>query len=128
LNELIALAGTAELVPVAKRGNYVAALVFTIIPFCPSTLWAQLITHASNWRYNGILVGVWNFLGLVFVLLLYKDPPRPADRESKSAILQRIDYVGGLLSIGGCLLFMMGMQWGAVQASHSSLASLRDES
>ena len=115
LNELIALAGTAELVPIAKRGNYVGAIVFTILPFCPSTLWAQLIAKASNWRYNGILVGVWNFLGLIFVIIFYKDPPKPADRLSKSEISRRIDYVGGVLSIGGILCFMMGMQWGAVQ-------------
>lgn len=115
LNELIALAGAAELVPIAKRGNYVSAIVFTIIPFCPSALYAQLIAEASNWRYIGILVGVWNFLGLIFVVTLYKDPPRRAGRESKSERLHRIDYVGGVLSISGILLFMMGLQWGAVQ-------------
>ena len=38
LNELIALAGTAELVPVRKRGTYVGLVVFTILPFCPSVL------------------------------------------------------------------------------------------
>merc|ERR1712014_320600 len=36
LNELIALAGTAELVPTRKRGSYVGAVVFTILPSCPS--------------------------------------------------------------------------------------------
>lgn len=69
LNEFIALAGTAELVPVAKRGQYVGAVIFTIVPFCPSVVYAQLTAEASNWRYNGILVGIWNFLGLVFVMV-----------------------------------------------------------
>jgi MFS family permease len=46
--ELTALAVTSELAPTRKRGKYVSILVFTIIPFCPSVLWAQLIaSHAS---------------------------------------------------------------------------------
>lgn len=103
------------MVPVAKRGTYVAGLVFTILPFCPSTLWAQLISEAANWRWNAALVCGWNFIGLVLVLAFYRDPPRPADRQTKREILRKIDYIGGLLSIGGCIMFMMGMQWGAVQ-------------
>lgn len=121
-NELIALAGTSEMVPSAKRGMYVGLVVFTILPFCPSPLWAQLITQAAgSWRYIGILVGVWNFLGLILVVCFYKDPipltpPRPA-RE----ILREIDYVGGILSTFGVTLFMMGMQWGARQYSWGSV-------
>ena len=117
LNELIALAGTAEMVPVSKRGMYVGLVVFTILPFCPSVIYAQLIAEASNWRYNGILVCVWNFLGLVFVFFFYKDPPKPANALSNKEILRQIDYIGGLLSIGGVLCFMMGLQWGAEQVS-----------
>ena len=48
LNELIALAGTAEVVPVKDRGKYVGLVVLTILPFCPSVLYAQLIAEASN--------------------------------------------------------------------------------
>jgi hypothetical protein len=112
---LIALAGTAELVPVAKRGTYVGAVVFTILPFCPSVVYAQLIAEASSWRHNGILVGIWNFLGLAFVWFFYKDPPKPADALPPREILRQVDYIGGMLSIGGVLCFMMGMQWGAEQ-------------
>ena len=114
LNELIALAGTAELVPVRKRGTYVGLVVFTILPFCPSVLWAQLIAQASNWRYVGIPIGVWNFIGLVMVLFLYKDPAKNKVVDKKR-ILKEIDYVGGLLSTAGVVCFMMGMQWGAHQ-------------
>jgi hypothetical protein len=41
--ELTALAVTAELAPTRKRGAYVAVLIFTIVPFVPSGLYAQLI-------------------------------------------------------------------------------------
>ncbi len=119
LNELIALAGTAELVPVRKRGTYVGLVVFTILPFCPSVLWAQLIAEASNWRYVGIPVGLWNFIGLVLVLFVYDDPAKNRKIDKKK-VLREVDYIGGFLSTAG-------MQWGTHQVSLSlSLApSLR---
>lgn len=115
LNELIALAGTSEMVPVRKRAGYVGAVVFTILPFCPSPLWAQLITRDSNWRYVGALVGAFNAVGLVLVAVCYKDPVR--HRPAAKEVLKQVDYVGGLLSIGGVTTFMMGLQWGARQVS-----------
>ena len=126
LNELIALAGTAELVPVKKRGAYVGAVVFTILPFCPSVLWAQLIAKASDWRYVGIPVCVWNFIGLLLVLFAYKDPAKNRVIDKKK-VLREIDYVGGILSTFGVTTFMMGLQWGAVQvrgfSAHAGLSS-----
>ncbi|KAK4498386.1 hypothetical protein PRZ48_011044 [Zasmidium cellare] len=118
LNELIALAGTSEMVPIPKRASYVGGVVFTILPFCPSPLWAQLITKDSNWRYVGALIGAWNAAGLLLVAFCYKDPvilEKPKARE----ILSKVDYIGGLLSIGGITTFMMGLQWGARQYSWS---------
>ena len=53
--ELTALAGTAELAPVRNRGKYVAVLIFTVLPFVPSVLWAQLIAAKAGWRYCGAL-------------------------------------------------------------------------
>lgn len=116
LNELIALSGTSELVPIRKRSAYVGGVVFTILPFCPSPLWAQLIARASNWRYVGILVGVWNFIGLILVVFLYKDPAaRYGQKRPAKDVLKEVDYIGGLLSIFGITTFMMGLQWGASQ-------------
>lgn len=39
---------------------------------------------------------------------------------SRREVLRRIDYLGGFLSIGGFLLFMMGLQWGGYQYKWSS--------
>ena len=71
INELTALAVTSELAPTAKRGKYVAVLILTIIPFCPSVLWGQLIAskYPSAWRWVGLLCGIYNFIGLVSVVL-----------------------------------------------------------
>ncbi|KAF7192075.1 Trichothecene efflux pump TRI12 [Pseudocercospora fuligena] len=121
LNELIALAGTSEIVPVRKRGAYVGFIVFTILPFCPSPLWAQLIARMSNWRWVGLLVGLWNFVGLILVLFFYRDPAKTPHTRPAKEIAKEIDYIGGILSTFGITLFMMGMQWGAAQYSWGSV-------
>lgn len=111
INELTALAATSELAPTAKRGKYVAVLIFTIIPFCPSVLWGQLIAYHSSWRYIGLVCGVWAAIGFFLTLFFYFPPPRVNSQGlSRSEILSQIDYVGGLLSVVGMILFMMGMQ------------------
>jgi hypothetical protein len=116
INELTALAATSELAPTRKRGTYVAILVFTIIPFCPSVLWGQLIASHSSWRYIGLLCGIWIFIGLVLTVCFYFPPPRVNSAGlTNKEILSQIDFVGGFLSIAGMILFMAGMQWGGYQ-------------
>lgn len=107
INELTALAVTSELAPTAKRGKYVAILIFTIIPFCPSVLWGQLIAYYSTWRWIGLVCGIWNFIGLLMTAIFYFPPPRVNSTGlSRKQILQQIDYVGGFLSVAGMILFM----------------------
>jgi hypothetical protein len=89
--------------------------VLTILPFCPSVLYAQLIAQERNWRYNGILVGVWNFIGLLMCVFCYKDPSRLTEEYTARHVLRQVDYIGGILSTIGITLFMMGLQWGAAQ-------------
>jgi hypothetical protein len=122
INELTALAATSEMAPTRKRGQYVAVLIFTIIPFCPSVLWGQLIAYHSSWRYVGALVGAWNGLGLLMTLLFYFPPPRANSLGlSKAEAISRIDFVGGFLSITGLILFLAGLQWGGYQVCNSPL-------
>ena len=122
INELTALSGTAELVPTAKRGQYVGLVIFSILPFSPSILYAQMIAHASSWRYNGLFCGLFAFCGFVFTALFYFPPPRTNSAGySRRKILARIDYVGGILSIGGVLMFLMGLQWGSQQVCFLTL-------
>lgn len=104
INELTALAVTSELAPTSKRGKYVAVLIFTIIPFCPSVLWGQLIASHSSWRWIGLFCGLWAFIGLVLTAVFYFPPPRVNSQGmSRREVLAQIDYVGGLLSISGML-------------------------
>ncbi|CEJ59755.1 Putative MFS drug efflux pump [Penicillium brasilianum] len=121
VNELTALAATSEMAPTRKRGVYVAVLIFTIVPFCPSVLWAQLIAAHSSWRYVGAFCGAWNGFGLLITVLFYKPPPRVNSLGlSRKEIISRIDFVGGFLSIVGLILFMAGMQWGGYMYPWSS--------
>lgn len=116
INELTALAATSELAPTRKRGKYVAVLIFTIIPFCPSVLWGQLIASKAGWRYCGLLCGIWATIGLFMTLIFYFPPPRVNSQGlSKNEVISRIDFVGGFLSISGMILFMAGLQWGGYQ-------------
>ena len=116
INELTALAVTSELAPTRKRGKYVAILVFTILPFCPSVLWGQLIASRHGWRYCGALCGAWAAFGLIMTLAFYFPPPRVNSRGlSRMDVVKQIDFVGGFLSISGMLLFMAGLQWGGYQ-------------
>ncbi|MCJ1343104.1 hypothetical protein MMC31_001295 [Peltigera leucophlebia] len=121
IGELTALAVTSELAPTRKRGKYVAVLVFTILPFTPSVLWGQLIAVHAGWRYCGALCGVWAAAGFMMTLLFYFPPPRVNSQGLTSRqILGQVDYVGGLLSISGMILFMAGLQWGGNQYKWSS--------
>ncbi|KAK5069331.1 hypothetical protein LTS08_008477 [Lithohypha guttulata] len=114
--ELTALAATSELAPTRKRGQYVAVLVFTIIPFCPSVLWAQLIAYHAGWRYCALLCGVWAAIGFIGVAVFYFPPARPNSRGlSRREVISEIDFVGGGLSITGMILFLAGLQWGGYQ-------------
>lgn len=113
--ELTALAGAGELVPTKQRGIYIGLIVCTILPFCPAVLWAQLIAKTS-WRYNGLFCGIWSTIGLLLVVFFYFPPPRAnSSGLSRREILQRIDYIGGFLSISGLTLFLAGLQWGGNQ-------------
>ncbi|OQU95521.1 hypothetical protein CLAIMM_01709 [Cladophialophora immunda] len=121
ISELTALAVTSEMAPTRKRGAYVAVLIFTIVPFLPSGLYAQMIASHAGWRYNGIIICVWNGLGLIITALFYFPPPRINSKgKSKLEVLREIDYIGGFLSISGMVLFMAGMQWGGYQYSWGS--------
>ncbi|KAF1812690.1 MFS multidrug transporter-like protein [Eremomyces bilateralis CBS 781.70] len=116
INELTALAAASEMAPTRKRGTYIAALIFTIIPFVPSVLYAQLICYYATWRYIGLFCGVWAFVGLLGIAFFYFPPPRVNSAGlSRKQVIAEIDFIGGFLSISGMILFMMGLQWGGSQ-------------
>lgn len=116
MNELTAISATAEMAPTSKRGIYVGAVIMSLIPFLPSVLYAQLIAAHAGWRYVGILCGAWSAIAFVMTWFLYRPPPRPNSAGlSRRQILRQIDWIGGLLSTSGVILFLAGVQWGGYQ-------------
>ena len=119
INELTALAATSEMAPTRKRGKYVAILIFTILPFAASVLWAQLIAYHAGWRYVGLFCGVWSGIGLVVTVLFYHPPPRDNSKDlERKEVIRRIDFVGGFLSVSGMIVFLAGLQWGGYQVCY----------
>ncbi|KAF2468594.1 putative major facilitator superfamily transporter [Lindgomyces ingoldianus] len=115
IGELTGLAGLAEVVPVKYRGYSLALVTAFVIPFCPYLMYVELWSHNSSvgWRwgpwcaltYNGI-----TGLGLFFTYFPHNHTR--AEGFSHRAILKRIDYVGGVLSITGLTLFLVALQSG----------------
>lgn len=121
INELTALAGAAEIVPVSRRGYYVAAMILTILPFLPSVMYAQLISAYSSWRYIAVVTTGWAAIGLVMAFLFYHPPPRiDAHAGEKSEVLKKTDWVGGFLSIAGLVLVEVGLLGGGYNAPWKS--------
>ena len=78
------------------------------MPFCPAVLYAHLVSYASTWRWVGLIIGGWSFIGLVLTCAFYWPPPRQIGLTRRE-LLRRIDYVGGFLSAAGVTLFLVGL-------------------
>ena len=86
----------------------------------PSVMYGQLIAYYATWRWIGLICALWAFIGLVMTAMFYFPPPRVNSQGlSRREILQQIDYVGGILSVAGMLLFMMVRRIGGEEVSVS---------
>jgi hypothetical protein len=77
---------------------------------------AQLYAASATWRWGAWINVILNGGTFGMLFLFYWPPPRPNSADlSKKDILARIDYIGGILSVGGFALFLLGIQWGGYQ-------------
>ncbi|KAJ5818397.1 fungal trichothecene efflux pump [Penicillium riverlandense] len=112
IQELMSISAVAELVPTHQRGFYAALVVSAFLPFCPASLYGELIAQA-NWRYCACLIAIWNLLTAVTLAIFYNPPPRVnAGGLSRKEMLRRIDFLGGFLMIAGIVVFLVGLNWG----------------
>lgn len=115
VGELTGLAGLAEVVPVKYRGYSLALVTAFVIPFCPYLMYVELWSNkpGPGWRwgpwcalaYNGIVA-----IGLACTYFPHNHTR--AEGFSRRAILKRVDYTGGVLSITGLTLFLVALQSG----------------
>ncbi|RDW74226.1 hypothetical protein BP5796_07668 [Coleophoma crateriformis] len=111
--ELTALAGTAELVPVNKRGLYLGMVTFFIVPFCPYVLYCQLLSSEASWRWGQWICLIFIGLGTIGLFFTYfPESQTPIVRPGWVATARKIDYVGAVLSITGITLFLVALQSG----------------
>ncbi|KAI4606403.1 hypothetical protein J4E80_010155 [Alternaria sp. BMP 0032] len=121
--ELTGLAGYVVfllrfLVPVKYRGYSLALVTAFVLPFCPYLLYVELWSHSTSgpgWRWGPWVALIFNAIVGVGLALTYF--PQRANTNSdptysRKAILKRIDYVGGVLSITGLTLFLVALQSG----------------
>lgn len=112
VEELLALAVIAEIVPTKQRPIYGVVLVSGFVPWVPGTLYAQLISK-HNWRYVPCLLAVWHALTIVIIGAFYRPPPQGSARgKPKMEVFRQIDWLGGILSIAGLVFFLVGLNWG----------------
>ncbi|KAF3044451.1 hypothetical protein E8E12_010792 [Didymella heteroderae] len=116
IGELTGLAGLAEVVPVKYRGYSLALVTAFVLPFCPYLLYVELWSHRDltvGWRWGPWVSLIYN--GIVGLGLLFTYFPKAhtrADGFSRRAILKKIDYMGGFLSITGLTLFLVALNSG----------------
>lgn len=111
IGELTALAGISEIVPVNKRGIYLAVATGCIIPFSPYILYAQYWSFYATWRWGMWITAIINGVAFFGTLFFYF-PKRTRHALSRSEILKRVDYIGAILSIVGLTLFLVALQCG----------------
>ncbi|KAL4996488.1 major facilitator superfamily domain-containing protein [Aspergillus recurvatus] len=112
VQELMAIAAIAEIVPTQYRGYYIAIVVASFLPFAPGSLYGALIAE-HNWRYCACLVAIWNLLTAGVVWWFYNPPPR--DNTAGLSTIEkakRIDFVGGLVMTAGQVLLLISLNWG----------------
>ncbi|KAI4944058.1 hypothetical protein J4E91_008913 [Alternaria rosae] len=114
--ELTGLAGLAEVVPVKYRGYSLALVTAFVLPFCPYLLYVELWSHSSTgpgWRWGPWVALIFNAVVGIGLALTYFPQRHARDASfSRKAILKRIDYIGGVLSITGLTLFLVALQSG----------------
>lgn len=124
IQDLLSLAIVAESVPTYKRSIYVAIMLLLIIPWAPGTIYANMLLEAS-WRWIGLILALWNFIGFAVLFIGYRPPPRPNSRGlSRREMIKRIDFVGGFLITVGILLIMVALNTGGQDAPWSAPGTL----
>jgi hypothetical protein len=102
-----------ETVPIKYRGYVTAVLTAFVFPFTPYVLYSELLSTYHTWRWGMWIALIYNGItGFGLAVTYFPIAHVRAEGLSTMAILKRIDYVGGVLSITGLTLFLVALQSG----------------
>jgi MFS family permease len=109
-----------EIIPRGNRGFAIGALEFSSLPwFMFSSLIANSLVGAGQWRWIYYMALILNVLGLAGIVIFYKPPPRPESEFSIWHQLIRLDWFGIFLFLSGITLFLLGIFFGAKATSYA---------
>jgi len=122
LAEMIGFAGTLETIPVRARGKYLGILFLLYIPMAGCATFgigpqsdvpdAAQLYSPNTWRWGAWITIIIAGVNFILIFVFYHPPPRTNSLGlSRLEIVQRIDFLGGFLSLTGFALFLMGLQW-----------------
>lgn len=118
IQELMAIAAIAEIVPTKYRGYHIAIVVASFLPFAPASLYGALIAE-RNWRYCAALIAIWNAITAVILGLFYHPPPRH-NTQGLWEKVKKIDILGGVIMTIGLVLLLVALNLGGQSEPWSS--------
>lgn len=121
ITELTALAGIASIVPVKKRGTYLAICTAFLFPFTPYVLYSQLIATRSTWRWTIWLCLIYNAIFGLGIVAFFFPQSNTVKKAPAREVLGKIDYIGAVLSIAGISLFLVALGSGGYTHSWGSV-------
>lgn len=106
-----------ELVPNRRRGPVISLVFFTSFPFAvfgPVIARSLIENTAAGWRWSFYLGVILNAVTLFLFALLYHPPTFGQLHVGTTRLRQmrQLDWLGILLYVAGCVLFLVGLSWG----------------
>lgn len=109
-----------ELVPNKMRGPIIAFVFMSAGPFAvfgPTIARAFISDTAAGWRWSFYMGIIFSGLALLLNIVFYHPPTYNqlhVDGKTKRQQLMELDYIGIVLFVAGCVLFLIGLSWGGV--------------
>jgi hypothetical protein len=84
-----------------------------------SSLIANSLVGAGQWRWIYYIALILNVLGLIGIVLFYRPPPPPEHEKSAFHRFVRLDWLGIFLFLTGITLFLLGIFFGAKATTYA---------
>ncbi|KAH7121924.1 trichothecene efflux pump [Dactylonectria estremocensis] len=119
-----------ELVPNKWRGPVTSLVFLSSMPFAvfgPVIARAFFENTSSRWRWSYFLGSILGAISLALYFFFYHPPEYSqlhVNGKSKWQMTKDLDFIGIILYISGCVLFLIGLSWGGTQYPWDSAQTL----